>query len=136
MPAFQHAEHRFQPVLGRIAFALVWVAGGALAGRTVLEGRGQVDGRRHRTGGGIGFTTRVHCKRFRSHLHLQEISQPAATSRKASRAASSVCAISVSPCADDRKPASNADGARYTPRRSMPWKKRLKASRSQDTASA
>ena len=35
--------------------------------------------------------------------------------------------MSSSLCALDRKPASNADGARYTPRSSMPWKKRLNA---------
>ena len=134
--AFQYAEHRLKTVLGRIAFALVLVAGHTLASRAVLEGRGQVDRWRQRAGGGIGFAARVDCQRFGSHLHLRKFSQLAATSRKASRAASSVCAISASPCADDRKPASKADGARYTPRRNMPWKKRLNASRSQATASA
>jgi len=37
-----------------------------------------------------------------------------------------VRAMSASECAAETKPASYADGARYTPRSSMAWKKRLK----------
>src|SRR5690606_33240854 len=46
-------------------------------------------------------------------------------------AAATVPAMSSSPCAVERKPASKAEGARYTPCSSMPWKKRLKRSTSQ-----
>src|SRR6185369_5883957 len=42
------------------------------------------------------------------------------------RAASSVLAMSSSLCAALTKPASYRAGAKYTPRSSMPWKKRLK----------
>ena len=55
----------------------------------------------------------------------------AGVASNASRAASIVSAISASSCAVDMKPASNADGARYTPRSSMAWKKRLNAAMSQ-----
>src|SRR3546814_6842386 len=48
-------------------------------------------------------------------------------SRNASRPAARVRSITSSSCALDMKPASNADGARYTPRSSMAWKKRLNA---------
>ena len=112
LPALQRGQHVFQPVLGGIALALVFKTGDAFARRAVLEGGGQVDGWRQRASRGIGFAACVYRQRFGSHLCLRKGSQPAATSRKASRAASSVCAISVSPCADDRKPASKADGAR------------------------
>jgi hypothetical protein len=47
-----------------------------------------------------------------------------------------VASISASPCAEDRKPASNADGARYTPPRSIAWKKRRNAPASLAIASA
>ena len=63
----------------------------------------------------------IEQQQFRRH-------QPAAISLNTACAAARVCAISASPCMADRKPASNADGAKYTPRSSMPWKKRLKRS--------
>ena len=47
-----------------------------------------------------------------------------------------VASMSASVCAAEMNPASNADGARYTPSASMPWKKRLKRSTSQAVASA
>lgn len=46
------------------------------------------------------------------------------------RAASMVLSMSSMLCATDIKPASNADGARYTPSSSIRWKKRLKRSTS------
>ncbi|TCK49084.1 hypothetical protein C8F00_1475 [Xanthomonas vasicola] len=49
-----------------------------------------------------------------------------ATSANALRAAASVASITASSCALDMKPASYAEGARYTPRCSIAWKKRLK----------
>lgn len=49
-----------------------------------------------------------------------------ATSANASRAAASVASITAWSCALDMKPASYAEGARYTPRCSIAWKKRLK----------
>ena len=67
--------------------------------------------------------------------HRQLVSQPRA-SRSAPRAASRVSAMSLSLCALDMKPASNADGARYTPRFSMPWKKRLNSATSAAVACA
>ncbi len=51
------------------------------------------------------------------------------------RAASMVLLISSLLCATDIKPASNADGARYTPSSSIRWKKRLKRSTSHFTTS-
>src|SRR5207244_4203068 len=48
--------------------------------------------------------------------------------RSTLRAASSVLAMSSSLCAALTKPASYSAGAKYTPRSSMPWKKRLKRS--------
>ncbi len=51
------------------------------------------------------------------------------------RAASMVLSISSSLWATDIKPASNADGARYTPSSSIRWKKRLKRSTSHFTTS-
>ncbi len=59
---------------------------------------------------------------------------PAATTLKASRAAEIVASMTSGVCALDMKPASNADGARYTPRSSIAWKKRLNAAVSQATA--
>ncbi len=47
--------------------------------------------------------------------------------QKASRAAASVASMSAWVCAALTKPASYSAGAKYTPRSSMPWKKRLKA---------
>ena len=61
--------------------------------------------------------TETHSKKCLSHAHR--------TSANASRATANVSAMSCSLCAADMNPASNADGARYTPRLSMPWKKRL-----------
>ena len=55
---------------------------------------------------------------------------------RCSRAAASVASISAAPCAAETKPASYADGARYTPRSSMAWKKRLKRSLSHCMTSA
>ena len=55
-------------------------------------------------------------------------------SLNAARAASSVASITPSSCADETNPASNADGARYTPRASMAWKKRRNAATSQAVA--
>ena len=52
----------------------------------------------------------------------------AGNQRQASRAAAMVAAMSDSVCAALTKPASYSAGARYTPRSSMPWKKRLKRS--------
>jgi len=51
-------------------------------------------------------------------------------------AAATVASTSASLCAADTNPASKAEGARYTPSSSMPWKKRLKRSTSQVVASA
>ena len=51
------------------------------------------------------------------------------------RAASMVLLISSLLCATDIKPASKADGARYTPSSSIRWKKRLKRSTSHFTTS-
>src|SRR5262249_9466447 len=48
----------------------------------------------------------------------------------------SVSSISMSLWADDMNAASNADGARYTPRSSAAWKKRLNRSTSDVLASA
>lgn len=59
-----------------------------------------------------------------------------ATSANASRAAASVASITAASCALDMKPASYADGARYTPRCSIAWKKRLKVVMSQAVACA
>src|SRR3546814_851466 len=67
--------------------------------------------------------------------YRQLVNQPFA-SRRAPRAASSVSAMFWSLCALDMKPASNADGARYTPRFSMPWKKRLNSATSAAVACA
>src|SRR5690606_24604236 len=53
-----------------------------------------------------------------------------------SSAASSVALITASSWAPETKPASNADGAKYTPRISMPWKNFLKRSTSQVETSA
>jgi hypothetical protein len=47
---------------------------------------------------------------------------------KASRAAATVASISAGECAALTNPASYSAGARYTPRSSMAWKKRLKRS--------
>src|SRR3546814_1185751 len=58
----------------------------------------------------------------------------ALATRNASRAATTVRSMTSSSCALDMKPASYADGARYTPRSSMAWKKRLNAAASQATA--
>jgi hypothetical protein len=49
---------------------------------------------------------------------------------KASRAAAMVVAMSAGVCAALTKPASYSAGARYTPRSSMAWKKRLKRAES------
>src|SRR2546427_9333749 len=54
----------------------------------------------------------------------------------AARAAVSVASISASPCAAETKPASYAEGARYTPCSSIAWKKRLNRSRSHCMTSA
>ena len=77
------------------------------------------------------------------HQHAVEVEQDdgrriahAFATRNASRAATRVCSITASSCAADMKPASNADGARYTPRSSMAWKKRLNAALSQAIACA
>ncbi|CAM5440833.1 Succinylornithine transaminase [Rhodanobacter lindaniclasticus] len=67
------------------------------------------------------------------HRHL--VNQPRAP-RNAPRAASSVSAMSWSLCALDMNPASNAEGARYAPRFSMPWKKRLNSATSAAVACA
>ncbi len=54
--------------------------------------------------------------------------------RKASRAAWVVCAMISSLWAMDTNPASNALGARYTPRSRMAWKNRLNIATSQAVA--
>src|SRR5690606_13098746 len=59
---------------------------------------------------------------------------PAAATANASLAAARVASTTAASCALDTKPASNADGARNTPRPSIAWKKRLKAAVSQATA--
>ena len=50
---------------------------------------------------------------------------------KAFSASPTVVAMSSAVCAADTNPASNADGAKYTPASSIAWKKRLKRSLSQ-----
>ena len=52
----------------------------------------------------------------------------AASAANARRAAASVASITASSCVLDTKPASYADGAKYTPSSSIRWKKRLKRS--------
>src|SRR5690606_42098788 len=61
---------------------------------------------------------------------------PAATTANASRAAARVASTTVPSCALDTNPASNAEGARNTPRSSIAWKKRLNAAVSHATACA
>ena len=51
-------------------------------------------------------------------------------------AAANVFSISTSPCADETNPASNADGARYTPSFNIAWKNFLNLSTSQFFTSA
>jgi hypothetical protein len=45
--------------------------------------------------------------------------------RKSARAAAAVASMSRGECAADMNPASNADGAKYTPSASIAWKNRL-----------
>lgn len=59
-----------------------------------------------------------------------------AISVNAARAAARVASITASSCCADTKPASKADGARYTPASSMAWKNRLKRAVSQAITSA
>ena len=59
---------------------------------------------------------------------LRPLATPTQALRKASLAADTVAAMSPVLCAALTKPASYSAGARYTPRSSMAWKKRLKRS--------
>src|SRR5438067_6287343 len=70
------------------------------------------------------------------HARLTQVCSSYARRPKAFRAAASVASISAAPCAAETKPASYAEGARYTPCSSIAWKKRLKRSRSHCMTSA
>ncbi len=89
------------------------------------------------SGGSIRQRCVVMTHGWRSGL-LNQFSICAAqpNSANASRAAAMVASMSASVCAADTNPASNADGARYTPRRSIAWKNLLKRSRSASITSA
>ena len=52
--AFERGERGFEPVLGRVALALVFVAGDALTRRAMAERRRQMDRRRDRASFGVG----------------------------------------------------------------------------------
>ena len=80
---------------------------------------------------------RIRAKKQRSPMSLQgrrptselrPLATPTQALRKASLAADTVAAMSPVLCAALTKPASYSAGARYTPRSSMAWKKRLKRS--------
>src|SRR5690606_11698867 len=133
--ALERGQCMFQPLLGRIVVALVQPLALVHAVRRMAEGGGEVERRRQRAGGGVGRAARMHGQGLEAQpaVHGRAPCQSAA---KASRAAAMVCSISASPCAEDTKPASKADGARYTPRSSMPWKKRRNAATSQAVAPA
>lgn len=81
-------------------------------------------------------TARNHCARDALRCCGFRPEPQRATSANASRAAASVASITAASCALDMKPASYADGARYTPRCSIAWKKRLKLVVSQAVACA
>lgn len=78
-----------------------------------------------------GISGRWWCRARRRGTSAVHCPQ-ACTSAGATRlTAAMLCAISSGVCALETKPASKADGARYTPSSSMAWKKRLKRTRSQ-----
>ena len=135
--AFERGERGFEAILGRVALALVFVAGDGVrrrahAGTSSTRWIGGATAPVSASGSAPACTASVAgC----NVVSMRSSRQPLAM-RKASRAASMVCAISASPCALDMKPASNADGARYTPRSSIAWKKRLNAAASQAIACA
>ena len=84
---------------------------------------------------------RLSCGRARTRRRSRTGSadprlHPAATTANASRAAARVASITAPSCALDTNPASNADGARNTPRSSIAWKKRSNAAVSQAMACA
>ncbi len=76
----------------------------------------------------------MHC-RAGKRMRTRHVNPPDYSFANTRRAASMVLLISSSLCATDIKPASNADGAKYTPSSSIRWKKRLKRSTSHFTTS-
>ena len=81
--AFQRRQRLAQAVVGRVALALVLVAGHALAGRAVAEGGGEVDRRRDRAGGGIRFVADVDGHGFGAKLRTHATGSPAGDVRPA-----------------------------------------------------
>ena len=67
LASFQRRQRLAQAVVGRVALALVLVAGDAFARRAVAEGGGEVDRRRHGAGGGVGRIAAMHGKGFGAH---------------------------------------------------------------------
>ena len=73
LAAFQRRQGLAQAVVGRVALALVLVAGHAFAGRAVAEGGGEVDGWRDRAGGGVRFVADVDGHGFGAKLRTHAV---------------------------------------------------------------
>src|SRR5205085_479923 len=100
--------------------------------RRPCESQGSSDGQRHWVPALAGTTSQIvvpakaGIQRRSTTAGCRFRGNDSPYARNARSAAASVASTTASECAAETKPASKADGARYTPASSMAWKKRLK----------